>query len=325
MLKIPVLRKVLKTSKFNSVLCKSFNGKKLKNTKVNKNERWKNFLNNSLFLHLKNKSLYIFLAFVIIIGIVPAGCSENKKPDIISDIEGTKGYVRTVSDEEKEFYSGLLEKSLEEGEDLEKAVEEKINEDNALYLISNKMGLTQPYSFQLLKDNMEKENRTRKAKLQQGIVFYGKEEFTLEEYYDWNLSNIKTDVVEYLYSECDDYYREDCEKYYNENSEEYRELSEIVFKIDENGSVSEKTLTGEDLSSLAKSDSDLYTALYNGEEGSEIVVENSNESRKVTILSKEYGTSTFDEAYVMVMRDYLSNCVLEDLIEITAEENPVEF
>lgn len=118
---------------------------------------------------------------------------------------------------------------------MEKAVEEKINEDNALYLISNKMGLTQPYSFQLLKDNMEKENRTRKAKLQQGIVFYGKEEFTLEEYYDWNLSNIKTDVVEYLYSECDDYYREDCEKYYNENSEEYRELSEIVFKIDENG------------------------------------------------------------------------------------------
>lgn len=235
MLKIPVLRKALKTSNFNSVLCKSFNGKKLKNTKVNKNERWKNFLNNSLFLHLKNKSLYIFLAFVIIIGIVSAGCSENKKPDIISDIEGTKGYVRTVSGEEKEFYSGLLEKSLEDGEDLEKAVEEKINEDNALYLISNKMGLTQPYSFQLLKDNMEKENRTRKAKLQQGIVFYGKEEFTLEEYYDWNLSNIKTDVVEYLYSECDDYYREDCEKYYNENSEEYRELSEIVFKIDENG------------------------------------------------------------------------------------------
>lgn len=132
-------------------------------------------------------------------------------------------------------------------------------------------------------------------------------------------------MVEYLYSECDDYYREDCEKYYNENSEEYRELSEIVFKIDENGSVSEKTFTGEDLSSLAKSDSDLYTALYSGEEGSEIVVENSNESRKVTILSKEYGTSTFDEAYVMVMRDYLSNCVLEDLIEITAEENPVEF
>lgn len=42
-------------------------------------------------------------------------------------------------------------------------------------------------------------------------------------------------MVEYLYSECDDYYREDCEKYYNENSEEYRELSEIVFKIDENG------------------------------------------------------------------------------------------
>lgn len=101
-------------------------------------------MKNSLYSCFKNKSLYIFLVLVLIIGIVSAGCSENKKPDIISDIEGTKGYVRTVSGEEKEFYSGLLEKSLEDGEDLEKAVEEKINEDNALYLISNKMGLTQP-------------------------------------------------------------------------------------------------------------------------------------------------------------------------------------
>ena len=128
----------------NSVLYKSYNRQKIRNTKFNKNERWRNFLKNSLYSCFKNKSLYIFLVFVLIIGIVSAGCSENKKPDIISDIEGTKGYVRTVSGEEKEFYSGLLEKSLEDGEDLEKAVEEKINEDNALYLISNKMGLTRP-------------------------------------------------------------------------------------------------------------------------------------------------------------------------------------
>ena len=63
-------------------------------------------MKNSLYSCFKNKSLYIFLVFVLIIGIVSAGCSENKKPDIISDIEGTKGYVRTVSGEKKEFYSG---------------------------------------------------------------------------------------------------------------------------------------------------------------------------------------------------------------------------
>ena len=282
-------------------------------------------MNNSICSYFKNKSLYIFLAFVIIIGIVPSGCSENKKPDIISDIEGVKGYVRTVSEEEKEFYRGILGKSVSQDEDLEKAVEEKINEDNALYLISNKMGLTQPYSFQLLQDNLEKENRTRKAKLQQGIIFYGKEEFTLEEYYNWNLSNIKTDVVESLYSSCGDYYRDDCEKYYNENKEEYMEISEVTYIIEENGETQEKTITEEELSSLANTDGDLFTALYNGEEGQTTVLENSDESRKVQIVSKEHTTSTFEEAYVMVMRDYLTNCVLQDLIDMVAQANPVDY
>lgn len=208
---------------------------------------------------------------------------------------------------------------------MEKAVEEKINEDNALYLISNKMGLTQPYSFQLLQDNLEKENRTRKAKLQQGIIFYGKKEFTLEEYYNWNLSNIKTDVVESLYSSCGDYYSDDCEKYYNENKEEYMEISEVTYIIEENGETQEKTITGEELSSLANTDGDLFTALYNGEEGQTTVLENSDESRKVQIVSKEHTTSTFEEAYVMVMRDYLTNCVLQDLIDMVAQANPVDY
>lgn len=266
-----------------------------------------------------------FMLFVFLTGFLISGCSSVEKPQIITQLEELKGYTRTVSDEEKDFYRDLLKDGISENEDLEKAVEEKINEDNALYLISEKMDLTQPYSFQLLKDNMESENRTRKAKLQQGIVFYGKEEFTLEEYYDWNLSNVKTDVVEYLYSECADYYRDECEKYYDENSDLYREISNITFVLEENGESQEKTLTGEDLSSLAKSDSDLYTALYNGEEGEEIVVENSNESRRVLIVSKEFTTTTFDEAYVMVMRDYLSNCVLEDLVKMVSSNNPVEY
>lgn len=267
----------------------------------------------------------LLLILILCIGFLTAGCSSPDKPLIITQLEELKGYTRTVSDEEKEFYRELLKDSVSSNEDLEKAAEEKINEDNALYLISEKMDLTQPYSFQLLKDNMEKENRTRKAKLQQGIVFYGKEEFNLEEYYDWNLSNVKTDVVEYLYSSCADYYRDECEKYYDKNSGLYREISNITFVLEENGESQEKTLTGEDLSSLAKSDSDLYTALYNGEEGENIVVENSDESRSVSIVSKEYTTTTFDEAYVMVMRDYLSNCVLKDLVNLVASGNPVEY
>lgn len=82
-------------------------------------------MKNSLYSCFKNKSLYIFLVFVLIIGIVYAGCSENKKPDIISDIEGTKGYVRTVSGEEKEFYSGLLEKALRTGRIWKKRLKKK--------------------------------------------------------------------------------------------------------------------------------------------------------------------------------------------------------
>ena len=79
------------------------------------------------------------------------------------------------------------------------------------------------------------------------------------------------------------------------------------------------------MSSLEKTDSELFEFLYLGKEGDEFQYTHNGVIRNVKITEVRYTEPTFENCIERVMRDYITNIYLEDLIRKTAENNPVEF
>ncbi len=278
-----------------------------------------------------NKAWFIIpvLAVVLLIAAVigMSGTSEDEK-SALKEMKAQQGYIRTVGTEEYEFFKKLVYRDSREElteEELDAAAREKVNRVNAEFMLANQMGLCDAYSFESFQRDMENENTQRKLKKEKDEVFYGPEEFDLVTYYNYVSGNLKLDMVSYITEHADSEVLEEAEAYFDEHVEDYKTIAAIHYMLGENGEEKELVLERDEMSTLEKTDSELFEFLYDGESGDTLEYEHDGSQRTVQIISTEYEELSFKNNMERVMRDYITNVYLEDWIQQIEKENPVEF
>ena len=281
----------------------------------------------------KKKNYKMWLAVPVILLVVLAGIillkTVNRKKDIsLSQLQNEQGYIRKAGIEEYEFFKKLVERNLAEElseEELDALVREKINRSNAEFMLANQMGLCEPYSFEKLQKDMEDENEQRKLKKEKGQVFYGPVKFDLITYYNYISTNQKLDMVSFITQNADTEVMDGARAYFEDNSEKYQAIENIRYLLTEDGKTEELSLKREDMSTLEKTDSILFEFLYYGEKDDTMKYSYGENQRTVQIISVEYEELSFENNIERVVRDYVTNVYLEDLIQRIEENWPVEL
>lgn len=254
--------------------------------------------------------------------------TKPEEQGVLDELKNETGYIRTIEDDEYEFFKTLVIRDLSEelsDEEIEEKTKQKINRVNAEFLLANQMGLCKPYSFESFKRDMENENSQRKIKKEKNEVFYGPEEFDLISYFNYVSGNLKLDMVEYITENADREVNDGAKAYFEENKETYRTIEQIEYVFVEDESTQEEILLRQDMSSLEKTDSELFEFLYYGKEGDKLSYSYNGAQREVEITSIVYETLNYSNYAERVMRDYITNIYLEDLILNIEKKNLVEF
>lgn len=237
-------------------------------------------------------------------------------------------YTRSVSAEEYEFYYNLTKRDLPANTDpteIEEKAKEMAGRSIAEFSLGQKMGICQPYSFESLQRNMEKENDQRKIKKENGEVIYGPEEFDLITYYNYVTSNLEIDAVDYIAANADDTMLQNAEAYFEEHREDYRPISSIRYTITENEKTEEKTLLQEDMRTLERLDGELFEFLYYGEVGDTMEYFYGDALRTAKILAIEKEDPDFASAQAAALEDYVSKVYYEELVQKEMSHILLEF
>lgn len=277
----------------------------------------------------KKTGLFAGAALLLMITVIVAVFSGHEKESgVLKDLRSKSGYIRTVGSEEYEFFEQLIKRDLEEevsSEELERLTKEKINRSNAEFLLANQMGLCNPYSFESFQLDMEHENTQRKIKKEKNEVFYGPEQFHLISYYVYTEGNLKLDMVSFITANADKEVLEGAKKYFEANKEKYRTIEKIEYSITENGKTEQKRMLYEDMSTMEKTDSQLFEFLYSGKAGDELEYVYREQQRTVRVESVKYEKLNYANNAERVMRDYITNVYLEKWLQDIEEKSPVEF
>lgn len=255
------------------------------------------------------------------------GDSENI-PSLLGTIESYQGYTRVISQEEYEFYEYFVERDLPEevsAEELEEHVKDYAGEVNAVFYLGNKLDLCEPYSFEMLKLRMEQENASRQAKLQQGEVVYGLEQFTLQTYFQYTMDNLQTSLQQYLEENADEEILEMAESYYEKHREEFRNRTEVVYEVTLDGETETLTADVDMLSVLGKTDAGLADFLGSAEIGDSYEDEKAGLKRKTVLKKITYNKEGYENNAEMALYRFVRNELYETVIEQVAKNNPVEF
>lgn len=262
------------------------------------------------------------------------GCGGDSSSDtveqksIVEEIQFDKGYIRVVSQEEYDFYKYFIERDLAEeieADALDVQVKAYINEVNAVFYLGDKFDLYEPYSFDLLKMRMEQENQDRKRKLEAGEIVYGLEQFTLQTYYQYERSNLETDLIAYIEEHVDSEIMEQAEAFYNKNSDLFTGRESVTYEITAFGETKEVTADREQLNLLANGDMNLADFLENAEVGETYTDVQNGEERNVVVTKIINSEAGFENNRDAVIQYYIRYVLLEELIDTVAKNNPVEF
>ena len=271
--------------------------------------------------------IVIFLITFCVV-IVSLWKKTTDETGILREIRSKNGYIRMVEREEYEFFRKLVLRDavgeLTE-EALDRKTKEKINRANAEFLLGNQMGLCKPYSFAGMKLDLENENTQRRIKKEQNEVFYGPEQFDLSSYYIYISGNLKLDMVSFITSNADFEIQQGAKAYFKENREKYRTLEQIEYVLNENGKEEQRILLWEEMSTLEKTDSQLFDFLYQGKEGGKLEYVYQGQLRTIAIVSVKYEKLTYKNNAERVMRDYITNVYLENWILEIEKNSTVEF
>ena len=273
--------------------------------------------------------ILLLLAGLVLLVVSIVQQEKPKDPSLIKTLESDKGYIRQVGREEYDFYAALvkregLEEDLSE-EEMDSRVKEYINTVNATFFLGNRLGLCEPYSFQGLQIQMQHENDTRKIKKEKGEPIYGLEQFDLTSYYQYVMSNLEIDLVDYLVEHANGALLEQAKTYFDEDPEAYREMAGITYNVTQDGQTTQQTIRREEFRTLQNQDGELADFLGEAAQGDVFTYEAAGSERKVEVISIEYQDTTFEESKSVVLRDYIQKRVYGDLIATIADNNPVEF
>lgn len=258
----------------------------------------------------------------------PDSSAEHSEGPIPKLENATEVYTRTISPEEYDFYYDMVERDLapdSEQDTIAEKAKEKASRSVAEFSLGQKLGLCQPYSFESLQRDMEKENEERKLKKENGEVIYGPQRFDLMTYFQYITSNLKLDVVELLAANADEEMQKKAQTYFEENRAKYQTITNIRYTVTENGTTEEKNLPYEEMRTLANLDGPLFDFLYNGSPGETMDYVYADEQRTVAILAIDREDPDFMSVKTTAIEDYVSEIYYEELIQTEMEHNLLEF
>lgn len=270
----------------------------------------------------------VLVAGLVILIVSVAREGQPKETSLLETLEGYKGYIRQVGQEEYDFYTALVMRDLTEelsAEELDAKVKEYINTVNATFYLGNRLGLCESYSFQGLQNQMQHENDSRKMKKEKGEPIYGLEQFDLTSYFQYVKSNLEVELMNYLVEHADNTLIEQAKAYFEADPDAYREVASITYHVTENGQTTLHTASQEEIRTLQNQDGELFDFLAEAEQGDSFTYEVAGSEREVEVISIEYQGTTFEESQTTILRDYIQEQVYKNLIATIAKNNPVEF
>lgn len=293
-------------------------------------------LNNKGGVILQGK-ITLCLKGIVIVCLLPmlfclfAGCENKAKKqekNLLAVVEEYKGYEREIGQDEYDFYTSFIKRDLTEEVttlELKQKIEDYANKVNAMFYLANKLGVCEPYSYENLKIRMEQENELRKIKKEEGEAFYGPEQFTLEQFFQYSKDTTEANLRTYLESWTDADTIEKAQVYYEENKEKFRVREAVTYEVTEKNTTQIVTADRIQMNLLANADPGLADFLELGEEKEQY--EDVQEEGKRIVIIKEirYNEEGFEANKEAAISAYIQQCLYQELIEMVAENNPVSF
>lgn len=255
---------------------------------------------------------------IIMIGILVI--SQKMKQE---EKEDASQVVTTISQEEYNFYCEIVQKDYK-GKDkkkLEKLTKEYAESVYAQYALGQKYGVCEPYSYEYLKMKMETENQQRKAKHEAGEVVYGILAYKLDGYLQYQLSNLRLSIIDQIVKSGDEKLEQKAKKYWKENQDKFKRIDSVEYQLGQE----KKTVTWEELPTLEKTDSQLFTYLYEGKEGDVFSIEKDGGTIQGKIIRKTMEKSKFEGNKGEIIKNYVGTVYYDELTEQSKKENILEY
>lgn len=277
---------------------------------------------------MRMKTILLFLSVLLIL---LAGCgnqTEKQTENLLETVKEYKGYMREIGQEEYDFYTYFVRRELPDEvstQELEEKVKVYANEINALFYLAGRLGLSEPYSYEGLKMRMEQENELRKYKKEKGEAFYGPEQFTLEQFFQYTKDITEANLRTYIEGYTDNAVIENAKTYYEENKEKFRLREAVTYEVTQKDSTETITADRTQLNILANADPALADFLEAGQENELYEDLQSDGKRMVIIQEIRYNESGFVANKEAAVSAYIQQQLYPKLLQIIAENNPVSF
>ena len=282
---------------------------------------------------MKKRNL-IFLCVIVLaaslalFGALMAKKYKEETTGLLKAIENYKGYSRTISKEEYDFYAYFVERDLPgkvSDEEFDSLVKVYANEVNAVFYLANRIGFCEPYSFEVLEMRMQQENTKRQIQLEEGEVVYGLEQFTLETYFQYTLDNLQASLQGYLEEYADEEMMNLAKEYYQAHEEDFIYRKEIVYEQTVDGVTETVTADVDMLSVLGKADIGLADFLGSAQVGDTYADDRDYKDRRVTIKEITYSEKGFKNNEQMALYLLIREELYEKVINMVAGNNPLQF
>lgn len=277
---------------------------------------------------LKKTVIGIALAVAACLCILLFSVKSEKTPGLLDKIDSYKGYIRVISQEEYDFYSYFVERDLGEEvseEELRTLVEAYAAKVNAVFYLGNQLELCEPYSFEAMQLRLEQENASRQAKLDEGEVVYGVQQFTLNTYFQYTMDNLQASLMGYLEENADREILKMAEKYYEAHREDFRSRTEVVYEQQLGGVTEMITADADMISYFGKSDPGLADFLGGAEIEDVYEDETNYEPRTIVLKEISYSKDGYKNNAEMALYRLVRNELYDSVIETVVKNNPVEF
>lgn len=269
----------------------------------------------------------MFLLLLVLGTFTACDKAEDKvAKGIIEQVESYQGYQREISKEEYDLYTYFVKREAAEeltDEELADRVEAYANRVNAVFHLANKLNLCEPYSYEVLKLRMEQENEIRKVKKDNGEAIYGLEQFTLENFFQYQLSLVEAEIRTYLEGQVDEEIVKEAKEYYEANKDAFRIREKVVYEVTLAGETKEETADREDINFLQDADPALADYLQLGKEGDSFTDFQGEGERKVVIKEIHENEDGFEKNREAAISYYISQKLYPYLIDTVAKNNPV--
>ena len=254
--------------------------------------------------------------------------AEDPVKQLVEEVEGITGKVRVVNREEYEFYKYFAEREIYDklsDQELEHRTEEYINRVKAIFLLGNELDICEPYDFSTLKMRCSQENDIRKIKKEKGEPIYGLEQFTLENYYQYQRDLVENEIKGYLESLQSDWLTKEAKDFYEKNKDSFKYREQVIYEVTENGSTKTLTAGAVEISLLSNADGALADFLIQGNPGEEYSDATNQGDRRVIIKEVTYSGEGFEKNQEAAVKAYIDQELYPYLINTLAEQNPVNI